>query len=422
MVDVLLRPEPSQPQSARDHDSSAVTSPAPARRGPRPGWILVAASASVAAGLVHGAVVGVHGDDRTLVWMFSLAALVQVGVGLSLFARPSRSLAVVAALANAGCVTVWALSRTTGISFVTSLKQSEPVGLTDGLCALLGAIAVIAALGSLGRRRSVAFPAVGALTLPVMVAMSLLTLPALIAAPAHSHAGGAAGHVHPGTTASTGSTASAAAQAAAPVPTALPKPFDPTQPIDLSGTPGVTPEEQQRAEALLEVTLKKLPQFADPAVAIAAGYHPIGDAMTGHEHFIKWDLINDNDWYDPDHPESLVYRNRNGVRTLEAAMYLLPDTIPLDKVPDLGGSLTQFHIHDNLCFTDDPVAPQLTGLTNGDGTCSYGKKFPNAPMVHVWIKPNVCGPFAALEGVGAGQVQTGETRSCDHSHGSAVSF
>ncbi len=380
----------------------------------------MAASASVAAGLVHGAVVGVHGDDRTLVWMFSLAALVQVGVGLSLFARPTRSLAALAALANAGCVVVWALSRTTGISFVASLKQSEPVGLTDGLCALLGGIAVIAALGSLGRRRSVSFPASGALTLPVMVAMSLLTLPALIAAPTHSHVDGSAGHVHPGTT--PGAAGSAAQSPSAPTSTALPTPFDPTQPIDLSGTPGVTPDEQKRAEALVRLTLQKLPQFADPAVAIAAGYHPIGDAMTGHEHFIKWDLINDDDWFDPDHPESLVYRNRNGTRTLEAAMFLLPDTIALDKVPDLGGPLTQFHIHDNLCFTEDPVAPQLTGLTNADGTCSFGKKFTSAPMVHVWIKPNVCGPFAALEGVGAGQVQTGQTRSCDHSHGSAVSF
>lgn len=396
----------------------------------RPGWTMTAASASVAAGLVHGSVIGVHGDDRTLVWMFSVAALAQCGVGLALFVRPDRVLAVVAAVINASCVAAWVASRTSGVSFVTSLRQSEPVGLTDGVCALLGAVAVVAAIGALGRPRQVAFPALGALTLPIMVAVSLLTLPALVAAPQHSD--GASGHTHPASTATATASANGSATAApdgvpaqtaaAPVSTALPKPFDPTQPIDLAGTPGVTPVEEQRAEALLKATLAKLPQFADPAVAMAAGYHSIGDAMTGNEHFIKWDLINDQDWYDPDHPESLVYRNRNGKRTLEAAMYLLPDTVALDKVPDLGGSLTQFHIHDNLCFTNDPVAPQLTGLTNGDGTCSFGRKFPNSPMVHVWIKPNVCGPFAALEGVGAGQVQTGETRSCDHSHGSSISF
>ena len=39
-------------------------------------------------------------------------------------------------------------------------------------------------------------------------------------------------------------------------------------------------------------------------------------------------------------------------------------------------------------------------------------------MIHVWITPHECGPFAALEGVGGGQVTEGEERSCDHAHGS----
>ena len=34
-------------------------------------------------------------------------------------------------------------------------------------------------------------------------------------------------------------------------------------------------------------------------------------------------------------------------------------------------------------------------------------------MLHVWRVPNPCGPFAALEGVGAGQVPAGQTRNCD---------
>jgi hypothetical protein len=38
-------------------------------------------------------------------------------------------------------------------------------------------------------------------------------------------------------------------------------------------------------------------------------------------------------------------------------------------------------------------------------------------MVHVWIIPYECGPFAALEGDGAGQIRPGEERRCDHAHG-----
>jgi hypothetical protein len=38
-------------------------------------------------------------------------------------------------------------------------------------------------------------------------------------------------------------------------------------------------------------------------------------------------------------------------------------------------------------------------------------------MIHVWIVPHRCGPFAALEGVGGGQINEGEERLCDHAHG-----
>ena len=112
---------------------------------------------------------------------------------------------------------------------------------------------------------------------------------------------------------------------------------------------------------------------------------------------------------DPDHPESLVYVPQpDGSKQLVSAMYMLPDTVALADVPDIGGKLMQWHIHDNLCFTTDPVAPQVAGITSADGTCRAGlTKLPTAPMIHVWITPNKCGPFSALEGVGAGQVLPG---------------
>ena len=201
--------------------------------------------------------------------------------------------------------------------------------------------------------------------------------------------------------------------------TATPVPYDPTKPIDLSGTAGVTPEQQAAAENLVAVTLVRLPQWADPRDAEAAGFHSIGDGLTGFEHFINWDWINDDVTLDPDHPESLVYQPQpDGSRRLVSAMYMLPDTVALTDVPELGGALTQWHIHDNLCFTDG-VAPTVAGLVDGQGNCRAGLvKFRPAPMIHVWIVAHPCGPFAALEGVGAGQIADGEERLCDHAHGS----
>ena len=99
----------------------------------------------------------------------------------------------------------------------------------------------------------------------------------------------------------------AAAGPAAAVPAV---PYDPTKPIDLGGVPGVTPEQQAAAENLVAVNVVRLPQWADASVAEAAGFHSIGDALTGHEHYINWDWINDDVVLDPDHPESLVYAPR----------------------------------------------------------------------------------------------------------------
>lgn len=197
------------------------------------------------------------------------------------------------------------------------------------------------------------------------------------------------------------------------------KPYDPTQPIDLGGVPGVTPEQQAAAENLVALNVVRLPQWSDYKVAEAAGYRSIGDGLTGYEHFIKWELINDEVALDPDQPESLVYQPQpDGSKKLVSAMYFLPESVALTDVPDIGGALMQWHIHDNLCFTDDPVQPLVRGVTDSAGQCQAPLvKHQPAPMIHVWITPHRCGPFAALEGVGAGQIADGETRLCDAAHG-----
>jgi hypothetical protein len=216
----------------------------------------------------------------------------------------------------------------------------------------------------------------------------------------------AAGHDHGG--AAEGENASAT------------RPYDPTQPIDLGGVEGVTAEQQAFAENLVATNVVRLPQWSDPAVAEAAGFHSIGDAATGHEHYVQWDWINDDVWLDPDAPESLVYEPQpDGSKKLVSAMYMLPDDMTLDEIPDWGGRLMQWHVHNDLCFTDDPVAPQVAGLRTPNGACQPPLVArPQAPMIHVWITPHPCGPFAALEGVGAGAIQPGEERWCDHAHGS----
>jgi hypothetical protein len=184
--------------------------------------------------------------------------------------------------------------------------------------------------------------------------------------------------------------------------------------VDLCCEAGVTAAEQLRASALLQSTIVDLKQFEFPAQAYAAGYRSIGDGVTGDEHYVKWSYVDDGHILDPMRPESVVYEYRGGVQVAVAAMYMLPFGSTFADVPDVGGPLTQWHVHRNLCLTESPDHKVLSGLTSDNGTCPAGtNKAGNTPMLHVWVVPNPCGPFAALEGIGAGQVPPGQTRNCD---------
>jgi hypothetical protein len=202
------------------------------------------------------------------------------------------------------------------------------------------------------------------------------------------------------------------------------KPFDATKPVDLSGMPGVTAAEQARAEALLINTMRDLPKYANPEAAKAAGFRSIHDhipGITNDEHYVNWSYLDDGRILDSRYPESLVYEVRNGKQVAVAAMYSLPFGSSFADVPDVGGALTQWHVHNNLCLIADPNDPSakvIYGLVQPDQPCPTGSEKASVPMLHVWIVSNPCGPFSALEGIGAGQIPDGETRLCDTLHGS----
>jgi hypothetical protein len=385
--------------------------------------VTVAALASIGAGAIHATAAGAHSEHRAAVVAFALTAVFQIGWGVLVLVRPSRAVALVGVAGNAAAVGGWVLAKTSGIGFVTGLDVQEDPQFADTLAAALAVVAVIGALvilrPAMSARMGARRPALVGVS---AVAALALTVPGMVSAGSHSHPGGhehgdeAAGHDHG---AADGEESAAGQEHAGHDAAAVaPTPYDPTKPIDLGGVEGVTPEQQAAAENLIAISLWRLPQWSDPKVAEAAGFHSIGDGFTGYEHLIQWDWINDNHVLDPDHPESLVYRvDANGTRTLEAAMYMLPQGETLETVPELGGELTQWHIHDNLCFTPGE-APKVRGVTGVGQGCPPGlTKLDPVPMIHVWIVPHRCGPFAALEGVGGGQIKEGEERLCDQAHG-----
>jgi hypothetical protein len=180
----------------------------------------------------------------------------------------------------------------------------------------------------------------------------------------------------------------------------------------LRAEPGVSPAELERASRLLASTIADLPRWHTPAEAYAAGYRSIGDTKSVVEHYVNWSYIDDGHILDPARPESIVFQRRDGRQVAVAAMYSLPFGSTFADVPDVGGALTQWHVHRNLCLTDDPQQKIILRFTAADGSCPPGtSKASNTPMLHVWTVPNPCGPFAALEF--GGQFPEGETRNCD---------
>jgi hypothetical protein len=347
------------------------------------GVLAIGGVASLGAGAVHAAAIGAHGEHRAAVWTFAALALLQLAWGATVLTRSSRRLAVAGAVLGGGAVAGWVLAKTSGIGFIPGLDRVEPIQVADTIAAALAAVATGAAVTSLARSYRGRMPTLSAI--------------GMVAAGGHHHDGSGATHVH-------------AAAAVAP------HPYDPALPIDLSGVAGVTPQQQARAENLVATTLARLPQFADPEAAVAAGFRSLHDGGTGFEHYLNPAYIRDRVILDPDHPESIVYDVRGGGKKLVSAMFMLPPDATLDDVPDIGGALTQWHVHDNLCFSR--ATGTIAGLTDAKGACPAPLvKGPAMPMIHVWITPNPCGPFAALEGIAAGSIKAGETRLCDHLHG-----
>jgi len=374
----------------------------------RTGWLAVAGLASLGAGAIHAAAIGVHAEHRSAAVTFVVLAALQLGWGVLAMLRSHRLVSLAGVAINVGAIVGWVWAKAWGISFIAGLDVAEDVQTADGLAVGLAATSLLLIGGAaLSSRRGWALPrpplAIAA------VGLTGLSVFGMVAAGTHSHAdghGGGADH-HAGES-------NTVVVEAAEAPTVV-VPFDPDRPIDFSGAPDTTPQQQAFAENLVATTLNLLPMWEDPEYALANGFETIGDGGTGIEHFVSDEFRNDDSYFDPTRPESLVWDTTSGERRLVAAMYMLDEGLELTDVPNYGGSLMQFHIHNNLCYTAEG---RVAGLTNSEGECPAGLFLPEpTPMVHVWLENQPCGPFSALEGIGGGQIAEGETVNCDHAHG-----
>ena len=434
-----------------------------------------AAFASIGAGVIHGAAIGLHADHPTLSRVFLAFTVAQVCWGALALTRSSRLIALTGLFINGAAILGWSLTKTVGIGFISGLEIVEEPQRADTSCALLAGISVLALCWALRQRGT---PVSATAQLNALYACSAITLFALWGITGHAHdsshdqlaltpselsidnegvivssvlpmqspqatpptssiaaATGSKGAESNPTFRATSSTISLTSTTTTTIhphtvtrdqalaaASGWPRPFDPANPVDFSGIGGVTAEQAARATSLIQSAARDLAKYSTTAAASADGYFSIGDGSSGFEHYIKYSLLNDGRVLDTTAPESLVYSTSGGTKTLVSAMFMAnPGTLITDAtLNNYAGGLMQWHVHTNLCWTSIGGIPKVVGVTNSEGVCAVGApQKAGAPMVHVWITPHLCGPFAALEGVGAGVADVSDSERvdlCNKSH------
>ncbi|HUQ63566.1 MAG TPA: hypothetical protein VM121_07425 [Acidimicrobiales bacterium] len=350
---------------------------------------VLAGALTVGAGLVHASAAGTHGDNSTMVALMAVTAVVQVAIGMVGATRPSRPALAVLVGVNLIASAAWILSRTSGLPVIDALAQPEAVGLQDLTAMVLESTGVVVgaiAFAAGSSRKPIGFSPLWTLALvPALIGM---TAPHTHAE-GHEHGAGGSGHV-------------AAHEHVA---------------ADLAGDPifagantdHASEKELERAKALIESTRAAARPFTDKAALTAAGYRSIGDGFpfTTHEHFINADYLNDGREVDPNHVESFVLEGTGPGAPVVSAMYILEKGETMDDVPDIGGDVTTWHDHQDLCWDESGV--RLAGVLMNGRCFPSGTLRPTPPMLHVWLADNKCGPFAGIEGHPAAACAAGHT-------------
>jgi hypothetical protein len=146
-----------------------------------------------------------------------------------------------------------------------------------------------------------------------------------------------------------------------------------------------TAAEQAAANTLVAQTTAAISKYASLSAATAAGYVPATNPNGYEVHYANWQIVRSGDVLDPDHPSSLVYANTVKGPVLLGAMYL--GAGPCIPGPDVGGPLTQWHAHDDLCLS---ATHQVVGKTDASGACATGVHNTDTYfMLHVWVAPSL---------------------------------
>jgi hypothetical protein len=161
-----------------------------------------------------------------------------------------------------------------------------------------------------------------------------------------------------------------------------------------------TEAQLEAAARLVTETRAAVAKYALLSTAITAGYKPMEPPDGEIVHYVNPDYMADLYILDPQHVQSLIYFNGKNGPQLIGAMFIMPTRA--EDGPDIGGPLTIWHQHSNICF-DDSTGIAVAFIHSADfdstdksGSCPRGSTLkPTPQMLHVWLIDNPDGPFAS---------------------------
>ncbi|HSP37682.1 MAG TPA: hypothetical protein VLR26_08015 [Frankiaceae bacterium] len=358
----------------------------------------IGAAASFGCAAIHFAVMPEHWLEWKMAGLFfGVLAWVQVAYSVALLTSRRRLVVEAGLVVQLGTIGVWALSRTAGMPFGPQAGQAEPASFIDVVSTMLEVVVAVAAVLLLMRRvpqirlrAPVALAGVGVLIAGVVGTTTASLVPSI---GGHQHAHGElAGHSHAVASGDIPAGWVAGCHSHAATTGGVADLADVGHAAGNCTDAQVTSAQRAAAELLAaDTTAAVANRYPTLQAAERAGYQVVN--QTGPlVHVANHVFQNDGRMLDPQRVESLVYVSYGRISMLLGAMYIAEPAQP--QGPLIGGALTSWHIHTNLCV--DPV--RGTALNPGrNGACAPGSAVgPTLQMLHVWTIPYQGGPFADI--------------------------
>jgi hypothetical protein len=347
--------------------------PSPAMR-----WML--AALSFAAGVIHLVMVPQHAEVALRTGIgFAIVGWFQIGFGVAVLVRPTRTWIRVGILANVVFVGIWFLSRTIGLPDWTGDGSVEKTASVDALCVAFEIATVVGAYAVLTKPKLLARVSRSAAVAGVVIAGILVATTAVLASPstaehAHSHGNaalGATAHVHD-------HSFLGASSASGHVHTESTVTYD-----------QLPPATKAQVDQVIAAWGTK---YATAADAMRDGWIKATRSLYGiGAHYVRTNILNASGPFDPLQPNILLFDGEGSDAKFAGVSYLVAGKAPKGFI----GPYDSWHAHESVCIKggtivslNEPGSP--VWYSEPECTAAGGAVLPLASdeMLHVWIGPD----------------------------------